>query len=537
MEPVAEWLDNVIWRVLETATGFSIPRGQEAELKVRCPVTGLANLSYQEWLVRLPVKLYGWGLRSFKDICGPAYLGAMETAIPYMAARSKICPQLAQVWGGEECWGEGASSQTRWRVLLGSGCREGQEMRHAWGRLRGEAEESANFLLTDIEEVFVTGIEGVGAGSVSGETRRRIVEARERTRSILLTKSLEQHRPRKDRHVMSWRQRDKLSCSWILAGPGVDTSLSSAQFSEAAASNLSLPSPACRDRIGEVIRGRVKVDKYGDNVQATNVMGDHWRIRHDLIKLTLFNLCQWANVPAEMEVFNIFSRHIPQQGLARIEAGRQRQGMVPDFRITIPEAGETRPTLHELKVISFGKTRYKPGAKDRAVDIRAKNLHDEYVTKARNADQQYGGVEAGRRGPVESKLLSFGQVKGLVFGNFGETSEATHKLLDTIATSRVRVALPQSAAGGRRGDSRSEEGEKAVAVSYIRRRVSVAAVKGQCLSLLGRLEVLGPGCAAAAGRRKWAQVQEQRWRRDRQAMLLSERQGRSILRRGFAKLD
>jgi hypothetical protein len=42
---------------------------------------------------------------------------------------------------------------------------------------------------------------------------------------------------------------------------------------------------------------------------------------------------------------------------------------------------------------------------------------------------------------------------------------------------------------------------------------------------------------ADAGRRKWAQVQEQRWRRDRQAMVLSERQGRNILRRGFAKLD
>ena len=76
-----------------------------------------------------------------------------------------------------------------------------------------------------------------------------------------------------------------------------------------------------------------------------------------------------------------------------------------------------------------------------------------------------------------------------------------------------------------------------MAVSYVRRRVSVAALKGQCISLLGRLEVLGPGTAAAAGRRRWAQVQEQRWRRDRHAMLLRERQGRSILRRGFAKLD
>jgi hypothetical protein len=76
---------------------------------------------------------------------------------------------------------------------------------------------------------------------------------------------------------------------------------------------------------------------------------------------------------------------------------------------------------------------------------------------------------------------------------------------------------PPQAAAARRGD-RSEEGEKAVAVSYIRRSVSVAAVKDQCLSLLGRLEVLGPGTAAAAGRSRWAQVQEQRCSKDRQAM-------------------
>ena len=30
--------------------------------------------------------------------------------------------------------------------------------------------------------------------------------------------------------------------------------------------------------------------------------------------------------------------------------------------------------------------------------------------------------------------------------NYGKVSEATHKLLDTIATSRVRVALPKAAA-------------------------------------------------------------------------------------------
>ena len=61
-------------------------------------------------------------------------------------------------------------------------------------------------------------------------------------------------------------------------------------------------------------------------------------------------------------------------------------------------------------------------------------------------------------------------------------------------------------------------------------------MRAQCHTLHGRLEVMGPGTAAAAGRRRHAEEQERRWRRERQAILLSERQGRNIVRRGFAKL-
>ena len=110
------------------------------------------------------------------------------------------------------------------------------------------------------------------------------------------------------------------------------------------------------------------MDDFGDTVQATNVQGDHWRGRHDQVKMTLYNLCKWAGLPVVVEVFNLFSGHIPQQGLARVDQGRQRQAMVPDFKIVIPFAGQTKPMLHELKVISFGKTRYKPGCQKRAVD-------------------------------------------------------------------------------------------------------------------------------------------------------------------------
>ena len=58
----------------------------------------------------------------------------------------------------------------------------------------------------------------------------------------------------------------------------------------------------------------------------------------------------------------------------------------------------------------------------------------------------------------------------------------------------------------------------------------------QCHTLLGRLEVIGPGTAAAAGRRRYAEEEERRWRRERQAILLSERQGRNLVRKGFARL-
>ena len=106
--------------------------------------------------------------------------------------------------------------------------------------------------------------------------------------------------------------------------------------------------------------------------------------------------------------------------------------------------------------------------------------------------------------------------------------------MDALATSRVRVAGPQR---GRKGVVRTEEGEKSIAVSYIRRTLSLASIRAQSHSLLGRLEGLGRGVTAAMGRRREALELERVWLRERKAMALSLRNGFNILRRGFAKLD
>ena len=190
--------------------------------------------------------------------------------------------------------------------------------------------------------------------------------------------------------------------------------------------------------------------------------------------------------------------------------------------------------LHELKIISVSQSRYKPSLEERAVDRRSGELHQEYLNKARAVDQQYVGTLPGVVGPVEQKLLSYERVQGVVFGAFGEASEPTHMLIDQLATSRVTVAGPQR---GRKGVERSREGERALVVGQIRRKLSVAAVKAQCSSLLGRLESLGPGLAQAAARRVEAQSQAWTWNRESRAHDLALRHHQNTVRKGFAKVN
>ena len=108
--------------------------------------------------------------------------------------------------------------------------------------------------------------------------------------------------------------------------------------------------------------------------------------------------------------FNIFSRHIPQAGLSRIEKDRDSQGLVPDLKINLTVGGVSSPDLHEVKVISSNQTRYKPTMKERGVDKRADQLHHEYVAKAQKVDQQFGGSLPGEVRRVETKLKSFPKV-------------------------------------------------------------------------------------------------------------------------------
>ena len=166
----------------------------------------------------------------------------------------------------------------------------------------------------------------------------------------------------------------------------------------------------------------------------------------------------------------------------------------------------------------------------RAVQRRANGLTGHYMGKAIGVDQNYGGVRPGDVGRVQRKLETFGEVRGLVFGAFGEVSEGVHELIQVVAQSRLR------AVGLQRGRV-CEKGELGVLVGRIRKQLSVAAVKTQADCLITRLGNVGEGAGAAGKRRGNVIRWERRWEKEMQAEMVCERQGRRILRRGQIMLD
>ena len=133
-------------------------------------------------------------------------------------------------------------------------------------------------------------------------------------------------------------------------------------------------------------------------------------------------------------------------------------------------------------------------------------------------------------GPVENKLLQYGDLQGLVVGAFGEGSVDLHELVQTIAESRV------NSVGLLRG-KKCGEAELGCVVGQVRRMLSSANIRAQGQCLQARISQTGEGVGQAAKRRRWAAVEEERMRRERQAQWVSRVRGRNIIRRGQFLLD
>ena len=525
VKSAAERMDTLQNRILDSLAGTHIPMqalNNEWAISLPVPDINLQLRSYQQWVIRQPVKMGGLGIRSNVETRLAAYIGGLEQALPHFVGEGGVCKQLTMLIGDMD-------GESRWQTLLQSGCRTGKELTDAWSAMKQEAQKCSSYLGLEIQGPLSTSVEEAGQGAIDGSTRRKLIVAREELRGAVMNESLSRMTNPRRRAVVAWQNRDKLSSSWLSCLPGPD-GISSQAFAEALAMSLCMPSPVCKDRVGSMV-GKRSVDIFGDNIMSAALPGDHWRTRHDKLKMTLNSICTWARLPTTCEVWGLFSHLIPNKALSRIEGGRKRQGLVPDFRLEMPSGtGGTEYRLAELKVISCCDTWYKPSksANTRATEKRANGLQIEYHRKAKKVDQDLLGVGEGEKGPVERRLDEFGNLIGLCFGAWGEASTDVHNLIQTLAESRLKFQGLQA------GRPRSKQ-ELGLIVGQVRRRLSLAAVKAQADCLLSRIHQVGPGNTQLAKKREWAVMEDMRMKRERGAQWLLQYEGTQSLRKGFIK--
>ena len=197
----------------------------------------------------------------------------------------------------------------------------------------------------------------------------------------------------------------------------------------------------CSNIIGQKIgKENAVVDSHGFSVMCAHLPFDSWRQRHDLFKLSLETMLYEARIVTEVEVYGRFSHLIPTLANNTDEAlhfYREKQGLVPDFLLKMESPSGLKDTLAELKFISAGLTYYN--SEDKQVDVRARSLQQEYVRKCRDIDKKYCGASPNTIGPLEQHLRTYGDLMGLVVGQFGEASQGLHDLVDYAAQCKANT--------------------------------------------------------------------------------------------------
>ena len=102
MSAAAQRMDKLQMNVMETILGMKIPLEGEGlgwECPLVLPIQGLEGRSFQQWVLRQPVKAGGFGLRSNLETSPAAFIGGLEQALPHFTGERGVCQQLAGVLG------------------------------------------------------------------------------------------------------------------------------------------------------------------------------------------------------------------------------------------------------------------------------------------------------------------------------------------------------------------------------------------------------------------------------------------------------
>ena len=93
----AEDMDKLEMQVMDKLIGVHVPLHEEGlgwDCPLRLPIMGLNGKSFQHWVLRQPIKMGGFGLRSKVETSPAAFIGGLEQALPHFTGEGGICPAL-----------------------------------------------------------------------------------------------------------------------------------------------------------------------------------------------------------------------------------------------------------------------------------------------------------------------------------------------------------------------------------------------------------------------------------------------------------
>ena len=516
----AERVDEALWAGMERCFGFEVDK-EDPVLVAR---------------VRQPIKLKGLGLRSHVESMPMAFLGGVDQAVPQFAASDRDgqvvgrMPQLQHVVGVDS-FAEGRTVD-QWRAILEAANTQaaaqpasphlGHELSVAHHRFvdatlqareRSCGSRAHQRLPGDAfvpRENDPSQAPTASFSNGDGTVRQRMQAELERVRAARLEyDTSEQCMWYLNHKAMAVRYCDPhFSSQWVTALPLHPAyEIPNGEFSEVAARFLGVPSPACKSHVGHSIaglkylkrardsRGRVwpkgtphTMDEHGDALASVTIEGN-FEQRHDVVKRAIDNVAHYCGVRVNTEVYGLFAGDIPQPAAAAIEANRRkRQGLVPDFELV----GWCR-ALAELKLFGCCASHYIDDAKvlhmpaaasrrgltvgDRRVPVmeRARSVPGEYEKNLRDIDAPDGRLL--------QRLRSYGQVRALAVGAFGEVSKDLAVLVHELVARKLG-ASPES-----------QQASASVVYTRVRRTIGVAVVRAHAQLLLQGLVYCGPGGA------------------------------------------
>ena len=102
------------------------------------------------------------GLRSLVDTAPAAFIGSVEMALPFLTGEDGLCPLLEPLIGNPRA----GDKATRWRTLLTSGSRTGEEFLASCNLLKREAEDCTAYLGEELEGELSVAVDKLGDGRV-----------------------------------------------------------------------------------------------------------------------------------------------------------------------------------------------------------------------------------------------------------------------------------------------------------------------------------------------------------------------------------